>query len=221
MNEEFVNLPRLEWQITPEEKRKRNKKLILIIWPLLIILIVISATTSYPLSNSFNSLSKGIFYTKNGVILSLLLVVFIPFILLLLNRVFLYKKRTYILDDNKLTVSKGKKKKEYLWSDFDFFYRYLSKYDTNPYKGISKISPYRYGEKERNKIFGSQKEIAGEIFYLKKKSNSLFSKLYKIFIVIYSEPENNDEVMKFLSTHLNKRPMKSTSDLGLVFYKFK
>lgn len=61
----------------------------------------------------------------------------------------------------------------------------------------------------------------GEVFYLKEKSKKFLGRIYKLFAVVRSEPDNNSAVFSFLSSHIPKRDMKNTSHLGLVFYKFK
>ena len=76
-------------------------------------------------------------------------------------------------------------------------------------------------QKEEIGIFDVERNIVGEIYFLKKKSRGIFSGLIKHFVVVYAELGNSKEVGGFLAGHLPERKMTSTSDLGLVFYEFK
>ena len=58
-------------------------------------------------------------------------------------------------------------------------------------------------------------------YFLKKKKKTFLSKLYKTFVIIQSEPNNDKEILSFLSRHLPKRERRASDDVGLIFYKFK
>lgn len=211
----------LSWEITREEKKERTKKVIFRIWLPLIILGIIAATIGYPALFSYNIFARGwiyivkqAFYTLIGIGISLLL-------LLVINKFALYKDRTYFLDDKGLTISKGKRKKIYLWADFEYFYSYSERYASKVSQSFQLHPQDSIGGPEREKIFGAEREIVGEIFYLKCRPRNIFAKLYKTFVVIYSEPNNLKVVNKFLSDHLQKKQMGAASDLGLIFYEFK
>jgi len=212
----------LNWKITSTERKERTKKLIFRIWLPFIILGIVAATIGYPALFTYHFITKGwvyilqqIFYTMIGVMGSLLL-------LLLINKFISYKERTYFLDNNGITIFKGEKKRYYFWSDFEYFHPYSERYIPEPPRDFSQLHPQdSIGGPEREKIFGAEQEIVGEIFYLKKKPKNIFSRLYKSFVVIYSEPNNAGTVNKFLSNYLQRKTMKATSDLGIVFYEFK
>jgi len=212
----------LSWEITAREKKERTQKLIFRVWFPFIILGIVAATIGYPALFTYHFLTKGwiyilrqIFYTMIGVIGSFLL-------LLLINKLIPYKERTYFLDNNGIIISKGKKKKQYLWNEFEYFYPYSKRYIPEPPRDLPQLHPQdSIGGPEREKIFSAEQQIVGEIFYLKKKPKNIFSRLYKSFVAIYSEPNNTRAINKFLSNYLQRRTMKATSDLGLIFYEFK
>ena len=187
----------------------------------LFILGILAGTIAYPASFIYDLTKKGITHVLKNAFWIISWTILAPTLLLVINRFFPYKERTYFLDDNQLVISKGKKKKQYSWDEFEYFYPYSGRYKTKSYEGLAQWSPYNIGEGQREKLFKTEKEVIGEIFYLKKKPKNLLSKLYRSFTIIYSEPNNNKEVLRFLSRHLERRDMKSTSDLGLVFYEFK
>ena len=212
----------LIWKITAVEKKKRTQRLIFRIWLPFIILGIIAATIGYPMLFSYHFITKGwifilrqIIYTTIGVIGSLLL-------LLLINRFIPYQERSYFLDNNGLIISKGRKKKHYLWSDFEHFYPYSERYISGPPQDVQQWHPQDYvAGGKREEIFKAESKTMGGIFYLKKKPKNILSKLYKSFVIIYSEPNNTNAVLKFLSSHLPTKQMKATSDLGLALYEFK
>jgi len=137
---------------------------------------------------------------------------------LIINKLFPYQKRVYYFDHQRITISKGHKTKSYLWSDFECFYQYASqrgqqKSSRNSSKFILKEDIERISE--------VAEKIQGHSFYLRRKKVSFLSKLYKIFVVIYSKPDNSKAVKKNLSKHLPQMAMESNTDLGLVFYQFR
>jgi hypothetical protein len=182
----------LTWRITPLEKRKSFQQGIIIVGLMFISLFI-------------RSLARGELDIEfqDGLYAVLSLAVSIP-LLLLFNKIFPYKERAYHLSDNKVMISQGDKKKEYSWNEFDYFYSYLR------VKGS--LAP---------EILRETRETTGDIFYLRKKSKNPLSKLYKSFVIVYSESKNDKEVLNFLSRHLPRREKNITDELGLIFYEFK
>jgi len=200
----------LTWKITPLEKREQIKKSILKAWLALVGLVIFSLF--YYLSGFFSwAFREGIKPAFFRVVCVAIGVVAFVGLFFLLNKFIVYRLRTYRLDDSGIAISKGKKKKYFSWEEFECFYsyRYYRNYPNYP------------GESTRKQLLEAGQRIEGQIFYLKKKSSGLFSKLCKIFVVVYSKPDNSKAVSKFLNKHLPNRKMTSSTDLGLVFYQFK
>ena len=215
----------LTWTITPSERRKQVKEFISRAWLILIVLAVSFLfyyrrnLSSRILYEEINPITLGL-YTAIGIIALTCLV-------LLLNKIVPYKLRTYRLDSSGITISKGKKKKYFSWKEFECFYLYqVSRVSSNhPRKLYQSYSNYpeEYMSEEsmRTQLLETEQQIEGQIFYLKKKSSGFFSKFYKVFVVVYSKPNNSKAVARFLSNHLPSRKMTLSTDLGLVFYQFK
>ncbi len=195
----------LAWEITSSEKKEQIKRGVFVIGSMLTVFIFFSLLSRRNMENiSF----KEIIYGTLGVVGSFLL-------LLLINKIFPYRGKKYSLNDDGITISKGKTVKRYLWNDFECFYPYPEGRGFKP-----NLRPRNLKlEESRKEIFKAGEGIEGEIFYLKKKSKSIFSKLYKIFVVVYSEIDNQKSVNRFLTNHLSREPMKDTTDLGMVFYE--
>jgi hypothetical protein len=198
-------MEQLNWQITTKEKRKQVKKAILVAGPLIVGFAFFVLVAS---GRKINFVE--IIYALSGIII-------LFFIFFLVNKFLPYPERTYLLADDKLVVSKGNKVKNYSWSEFECFYPYSERYGLKFYKDQRSAEI----EEKRGEIILVGKNIEGEIFYLKKKPKNIFTKLYKVFVVIYSEIDNQKAVNRFLSNQLSKKPMKDTTDLGMVFYEFK
>lgn len=203
----------LTWEITPIKQKERNQKILFFLLSSLPIFIgiFITATSSSKVEFSSRDTLRVIFYGVSVIVAILLL-------FLIINKFFPYQKRVYYLNNQGITISKGNKKKYYLWSDFECFYQYASQ--------RGHVKSFRYSnkyilEEDIKRIIETEKEIQGQIFYLKKKSFGLLSKFYKIFAVVYAEPDNSEIVKIFLSKHLPQISMKANTDLGLVFYRFK
>ena len=135
-------------------------------------------------------------------------------ILLVVNKFLPYKERSYMLDNNGVTISRGRKTKFYSWNDFECFYPYSERF-------IASHSQDPAIEEKREKIYEVDKSIEGEIFYLRKKPNNILDRLHKTFVVIYSKADNFNEVNNFLVNYLERKAMQNSTDLGLVFYEFK
>jgi hypothetical protein len=200
----------LTWEIIPSEKRGQIKNFISKTWLVLIGLVIFSLF--YYVSDFFSwALREGIKPALLRVVYVAIGVVAFIALFFLLNKFIPYRLRTYRLDDAGIAISKGKKKKYFSWKEFECFY---------PYRSYQSYPSYP-GESMRGQLFEAGQQIEGQIFYLKKKSIGFFSKLCRIFVVVYSEPDNSKAVSKFLSKHLPSRKMTSSTDLGLVFYQFK
>jgi hypothetical protein len=200
----------LTWEIIPSEKRGQIKNFISKTWLVLIGLVIFSLF--YYVSDFFSwALREGIKPALLRVVYVAIGVVAFIALFFLLNKFIPYRLRTYRLDDAGIAISKGKKKKYFSWKEFECFY---------PYRSYQSYPSYP-GESMRGQLFEAGQQIEGQIFYLKKKSIGFFSKLCRIFVVVYSEPDNSKAASKFLSKHLPSRKMTSSTDLGLVFYQFK
>ena len=192
----------LSWEITISEKRKRIKKLIMVIGYPFFVIGITTVMFSYlgmraVAVNGF----KGFFQLFITIVIVLILSIAM---MTLVGRFYPFAYRKYILDENGITIIKNKKEKKYIWQQIDFFYMYSKKYGNIKDKNISGI-------------YQADNDIMGEIFYLKKRNTFIA----KVFIVVYSEPNNSNSVRNFLSSFIREERMTSMSDLGLIFYKFK
>ena len=221
MEQKHTDSSTLKWEITPAERRKRVRKLIFIAWFPLFILGVLASTITYPASFTYDLLLRGLPYVLKNALWTVAWVMLSTVILLIVNQFFPHKTRTYVLNNETISISRGRKGKTYSWEDFEYFYPYSKRYRTNLYKGLDNIDPHKIGENQREKMFSAERDTTGELFYLKRKPEGFISKLFKVFVIVYSEPDNNTQVVNFLSRHLERKDMKSTSDLGMVFYEFK
>ncbi|MCX6761082.1 MAG: hypothetical protein NTZ84_03215 [Candidatus Nealsonbacteria bacterium] len=192
----------LGWKINSAEKKEQLQKGIIVIGPLLTGLAFIFLTER-----------QGV---KEAIHEALFIAIIFIFAFLV-NMIFPYKDRAYSLDDNGITVSKGKRNKRYLWSDFECFYPYSEGRGFKPNLRLRSLDI----EEKRKEIFEAGKGIEGEIFYLKKNPKGIVSKLHKVFVVVYSEINNQGEVNRFLSNKLPRKTMEDTTDLGMVSYEFK
>jgi hypothetical protein len=186
----------LDWQITRSEKRTRVQKSIFVFGPFLFLVIM-----GPFLTNGIFDFRKIIYVALVGIIILLMVI--------LANKIFPHKEKQYSLNNYGITISVGRKTKTYSWNEFESFYSYslVIRKSANP--SIS------------HQVAELNKDIRGDTFYLRKKSNNLISKLYKTFVVVYSETDNSEMVNEFLVNHLPKKEMTNTTDLGLVFYEFK
>lgn len=200
----------LTWEITPLEKRKRIRKFILKVWLAVIGLIIFSSF--WNISGFYSwALRQGIKSAFFEVIYITIAAAIFIWLFFFLNELTPYKLRTYRLDNRGIEISKGKKKKYFSWNEFECFY---------PYRFYRSYPNYP-GELFRRRILKLEQQIRGQIFYLKKKSTGPFAKLFKVFVVVYSEPDNIKAVEEFLSKHLPKKKRTLSIDLGLIFYQFK
>lgn len=148
------------------------------------------------------------------------MIVTVLFLFFLINKNFPYADRSYSLDNSGINITKGKRNKKYSWNEFEYYYLYSDRNRVTA-KVVRKENESYIGQSYRDTIYNAEKNITGDIFYLKKKRKNFISKVYKKFVVIYGEPENSTAISKSISRYLPRKTMTSTSDLGLVFYEFK
>ncbi|MDP2632093.1 MAG: hypothetical protein Q8P25_00015 [Candidatus Curtissbacteria bacterium] len=203
----------LDWGMTPIEQRERNQKILLFLLFLLPIFVgIIMAAISAP-EVAFSNKER-----LSAIPFSISIIVGIIILSLIINKLVPYKKRAYNLDSQGITISRGDKKKHYLWSDFECFYLYVGR------RGSAKLSKYpnKYiGREDIKMIDRVGEEIQGQIFYLRKKSSNVLSKIFKSFVVIYTNPDNSRAVKNFLSEYVQEKEMEAGTDLGIVIYEFK
>jgi len=180
----------LNWEINPADKKEQIQKGILIVGPLLIPVAI------WALIRGGGFSPTDIIHVIFGLIIFFLLI-------LLVNKILPYPKRSYSLDNNGIIISKGNKTKTYLWSDFECFYPYSERYNAT-----------------QSNIVQAGRNIEGEIFYLKAKPQNAISRFTKVFVVVYSGVTNSQTVKTFLLNHLPIKQMKGTTDLGFIFYEF-
>lgn len=179
-------------------------------WWLFVIIIVCAFTFNYPLYFIYQVVAHGIVETIKLIMLGLLGVAGSLIVIIALNSVAPYKLRTYTLNDIGITVSRGGRSKFFTWNQFECFY---------PYRSYFKENRMDFGGKYMNQLATVEQEFEGGIIYLKQKSS--FFGLIKSFVVVCTEPSNSSQVMEHLGKYLDRKEMTPTSDLGLVFYKFK
>jgi hypothetical protein len=189
----------LKWEITPQEKRFKIDRFIKVAWFPFVCLAV-----SYLVIKIFKS-------NLQQIITELIIAIVVFVLIIAVNKIFPYKTRTYFLNEGGLVISKGNKQKKYFWNDFECFYNYSQRDNSWDAKQNNK----------KSRIFMASKTVSGDIFYLKRKAINISDKLRKVFVVVYTETENNKQVNEFLSNHLSIKDIKSSSDLGLVHYEFK
>ena len=61
----------------------------------------------------------------------------------------------------------------------------------------------------------------GRLYYLEKKQSGILNRLYKTFILIYTETDNDNLVEKKLSNHISEKTMTATTDMGMAFFKYR
>jgi F0F1-type ATP synthase membrane subunit c/vacuolar-type H+-ATPase subunit K len=226
-----MNKENLTWEITPQEKREKTEKVRLLWFG-----VVLSFVCSIIIEVLGRSRSKEEFivslYTAIFIIASVIFGFLIAFIL---NKRIPYPKISYYLDSQGITIIKGNKKKHFLWKDFECFYLYtIVRSELNQRTKKSKIESFlemledkktaKIGKDLVAKLIEGEevrRKIMGEIFYLKKKQSGFLSKFYKTFVVVYSEPDNWQEVLNFLKKYLPQKPIGPFTDAGLVFYEFR
>lgn len=198
----------IKWEITPVEKRSRLHGFILRTWWLFIIIGICAFTLAYPLPFFYRIFSWGFKSTFETILYGLLGIGVAMIFVIAFNSIAPYKLHSYILNETGINISKGKKSKFFSWNQFEFFY---------PYRTYFKEGRTDFGGGNINKVSNIEQEFQGKIIYLKQKSLGFI----KSFVVVYTEPDNQNQVVEFLNKHLAQKEMSAASDLGLVFYKFK
>lgn len=188
---------KLFWEITPDEKRLRTSRLVKTVFIPMAGMAMLAFTAAYPMTFFYSLFTKGVSKTLIEALTYVAIVAVTMSLFFAANKIIPYARRTYILNDEGLRITKNRKKKIYAWDQFSLFYDYSERGQDNGLK-----------EEEARMI--------GKIFYLKVKT-----RLYKKFVVIYAEPDNCKQVYDYLKARLKEEKMLNTSDLGMVFYEFK
>lgn len=139
----------------------------------------------------------------------------------LANKFFPYAHRSYLMDNSGINITKGKRSKKYLWEEFEYYYPYSERSRTMAKVDRNVGDENDTGQSLRDAAYNTERNIAGDIFYLKRRKKNFVSKICKRFVVVYGEAENSHTISKTLSCYLPRKTMTSVSDLGLVFYEFK
>ncbi len=139
----------------------------------------------------------------------------------LINRYFPYAERSYRMDGQGITISKGKKIKNYRWEEF---VDYFVPGDRVPIQdgGVSAGNEGGSGEVPAPNY---PKNYAPSLdfrttFYLNPKVYGL-RKLMRNYVVVYGEADNSRKVNDFLSSYLPRRKMEARDEAGLMHYEFK
>ena len=216
---ESKNLNELRWEITNSEQRERGKNKLKMILKLLPLLVLMSLGVIFSRYSVESTLEKNVMI----LIYFWLIIIVAILILLFINKFILaYKKRTYYLNGLGFETSKGNKKCLYNWTDFECYYIYTAiRNDLNnmEFKGDKAMA-----NNQRDVLIKENSDFEnnnGRIYYLKKKRTRILDILYKTFVVIYSEAENDKLVKNILSSHLPQKTMTTTTDMGMVFLKYR
>lgn len=201
----------LSWEISPGERKERVKKFLIIAGPAFISLVffwLLGHDSAFPIWAREEELRSALtnLFAILFVITALVGLFFIS------NLFWPYAKRTYKLNLEGIKIAKGRKTRFYPWSSFECFY---------PYRSYQRSRLKKDEQQTMNTINKANQSAEGQIFYLQKKCGNIPARLYKTFIVVYSEPDNSGQVMQFLTQRLPKKKMTDLTDLGLVFYQFK
>lgn len=189
----------IAWVIEKDEKRKRTREGIKRRIPYVFPILALGAAIEYSKINSY--IEPLIFV---GIILLGFLVVYVA------TYIWPYKKRQYTLDELNILVTRGERSKKYAWEDFEYFFG-------DPDRKSYRNRNYKNKENRENYV-KDMRGIEGESFYLKIKPSNILSRLVKNVLVIYTEPDNCNEVHDFLSQKLTER---NGLNLSLVHYQFK
>lgn len=188
-----MNSEKIEWEVKSGDRRKQVRIVFILALPWLLIFWVVAP----PLYDIKNNIAQ------------LLYVLGIVAILIAGNELRPYQNRKYILSDNGVFISKGKRNKQYSWTNFSSFMAY-------GFNGESEdMIPVRREVINDLHRVGSQRE--GKIFYLKTNDSG---KVVKNYVVIRSEVESSDQVHDFLKGKLIEDKYSTSDELGLIKYEF-
>lgn len=194
----------LKWEITAQERKSMINTGIFIIGPL----IIFSFIGYISFWNEDIRLNAGdIIYASVGMIVAFT-------IAFLVNSFIRYRDRSYCIDDNGITITKGQKTRFYAWQEFESYYNY-SERSKKDRAGKTQLGEYDASIAEKIN------ENEGDVFYLKKRAKNPLFKIRTVFVVVYGKIDNSKDIDVFLERFLEKREMKNFTDLGLVLYKFK
>lgn len=205
----------LSWEITSEEKRERTQKLLSVIAIPFVLMsamgILFADTSSFSELLSTDALGSLLREVAFVVLIAIGAVLF----LFVINKFWPYANRKYQIDAKGVTIWKGKRQKYFLWSELENYFIYKS-------LSSSRSTRDRLNEPTKKQVNLAAKNIEGEVFYLSKKPRNILLRIfYKTFAVIYTEPDNSQNVNNFISRHLPQRKMRSFDSLGLKSHYFK
>jgi membrane protein YdbS with pleckstrin-like domain len=124
MDETFI------WEITLEEQRRRNQEALFRSLPFLALFVI-----SFVLVSA--SREKGISIGESPKVIFYLLGASLFFFVA--NKIYPYPKKRYELGADGLRITKGRRERRYLWSEFEYFADYAcvpESKDNNPLSGI-------------------------------------------------------------------------------------
>jgi hypothetical protein len=138
-----------------------------------------------------------------------------------INRYYPYAERSYRMDGQGITISKGKKIKNYRWEEF---VDYFVPGDRVPIQDGG-VPAGNEGGSEEIPVPSYLGNYAPSLdfrttFYLNPKVHGL-RKLMRNYIVVYGEADNSRKVNDLLSSYLPRRKMEARDEAGLMHYEFK
>ncbi|MDD3190402.1 MAG: hypothetical protein PHI66_01790 [Candidatus Pacebacteria bacterium] len=137
------------------------------------------------------------------------------------NKFFPYARRSYLMDASGITISKGNRNKKYFWEEFSSFFVYGYPIEENNHANLDARGRRYKGAVSLTRNFGKKASgMEGTLFYLAKKTSGI-GKLRKVFVLVYGEPDNSDEVKRVLSLYIPLRNMNGNDQVGMISYDFK
>lgn len=124
------------------------------------------------------------------------------------NRYYPYAYRTYQMDKEGITISKGKKMKRYAWKELEDYF-VLGDRIPAPDAGAANGGSDAFSALDFRTVF-----------YLNPKAYG-WKGIMRKYIVIYGETDNSEKVNEFLASHLPRRKMEGRDEAGLMSYEFK
>jgi hypothetical protein len=193
----------LEWEITSHEAKSRALQMIPAAARVLVIFAAIMA---------WQARSWKILLVFAGI-----MIIFY----LLTATLGKFKGKTYKINEVGIFVSKGNKQKTYSWNDFECFYTHTLVAPNRKYYKDTKDFIEKGGSADLVAMQEQFDAIGGSVYYLQKKKVSFLDKFRKVFVVIYSEPDNSKEVAEALKVYLPHEIMEPFTDAGMVKYEFR
>lgn len=208
----------LKWEISREETRSRRARIFRACFKLgvifgigwgFVILNICSDDITYCGAGSYLQSLRDLLPWALGAFMLPSAVIAMAFFI---NKLYPYAQRKYVLSRDFFSVSKGFRSKMYHWEEFSTFYTFR-------FTRINQKIPTSDVQAEGLALERNIKDISGTRFLLRKKP-AIF-KFIKNFVVIYSEPDNHESVLKYLKTRLPEGNLDEFTDSGLVISKFK